>query len=244
MTPSVISGWLDAGSPVVAATEANADPYTLDPNQGIIGNHGYTVIGIGSSEGTTYVTLRNPWGNDSTPDSGSSSVEITDGIFRIPWATFTQYFTDVCSVPISGPSINHPEASLPKFNDPPPAAMSVYIGQTVTLDCSAVDPDGGSVSSALTEGLSATLSEDGSFTWTAGPNDLGMNTFTVTARTSPWTAASESFSIDVLAPIQPSAASWSRQGRLPPGEPTSLPFRQRASPRRWVRSSTSTSGST
>ena len=157
MTPSVISGWLDAGSPVVAATEANADPYTLDPSQGIIGNHGYTVVGIGSSGGTTYVTLRNPWGNDSAPASGSSSVEITDGIFRIPWATFTQYYTDALSVPISGPSINHPEAALPVFKNAAPAPMTIYIGQSVTLDCSANDSDGDSVSYALIDGPPATL---------------------------------------------------------------------------------------
>ena len=200
VTPTVISGWLGAGNPVVAGTESNGDPYTLDPSQGIIGNHSYTVVGIGSSGGTTYVTLRNPWGNDSAPDSGSSSVDITDGIFRIPWATFTQYFTDICSAPISGPSINHPEASLPTFNKPPTGTISVYQDQSVTLDCSAVDPDGGNVSYALIQERSATLSQNGSFTWTPDVNDVGVNQFTVIARTSPWTVASESFSIDVVPP--------------------------------------------
>jgi hypothetical protein len=200
VTPSVISGWLDGGNPVVAFTESSGDPYTLDPSQGIIGDHGYTVVGIGSSGGTTYVTLRNPWGNDSTSASGSSSVNITDGIFRIPWATFTQYYTDAVSDPISGPSINHPEAALPAFKNAAPAPLTVYIGQTVTVDCSAVDSDGDSVSYALTDGPPAALGANGLFTWTAGFNDLSANVFTVMAKTSAWTVASESFSINVVPP--------------------------------------------
>ena len=248
VSPSVISGWLGAGSPVVASTEANADPYTLDPSQGIIGNHSYTVVGIGSSGGTTYVTLRNPWGNDSTPAGGKlrawkSSRTAFSG-FRgqpSPSTSRTSCRSRSRALRSTTPGsvsagIHQPVAS---------GAKSVYQDQTVTLYCSAVDPDGGNVSYALTQGLPATLSQNGSFAWTPGPNDLGVNWFTVTARTSPWTAVLRNrFRSMWYRPIQPLAASLSVQRRSPPREPTSLRFGQRASTHRRAPSSASTSAST
>jgi hypothetical protein len=219
VTPTQIDQFLNVGIPTVATTVSSPDPYTLDPAQGVIGNHSYTVAGIQTAGAGTYVTLRNPWGVDTdwkyfdTDNDGSlDPVEetrfqqgldgVNDGIIRIPWATFTQYFNSVFSVGISGPSINHPQEPPPTFNNASPGTIIAYEDNTVTLDLSAVDPQGRTVHYALTQAFVGTVNQDGSFAWTPGPNDVGVHQITVKAQSNPWSAASESFFIEVL-PSQP-----------------------------------------
>ncbi|MFI5454515.1 MAG: C2 family cysteine protease [Isosphaerales bacterium] len=69
--PSTLALWLNTGIPLIAGTVNAGDPYQLDPAQGVIGDHSYTVIGMevpasGAASGSN-VILRNPWGIDSTP---------------------------------------------------------------------------------------------------------------------------------------------------------------------------------
>ena len=198
VTPAALSALLDDGTPVATATESSADAYNLDPAQGVIGSHGYTVVGIASSGGTTDVTLRNPWGQNSTPEYASSIGSANDGIITIPWTTFTQYYTVIVSVPISGPSINFPQGPGPTFNNSYVNGVNANAGQTFTLDLSAVAAQGGTVYYSLIGQQVGSLSSAGTFTWTPGPNDVGnFYGLEVLAQTSPTTASTEYFGVEV-----------------------------------------------
>ncbi len=80
-----------------------------DAARGVIGAHFYTIIGVGidAAHGSTwYVTLRNPYGQDTPNDWINSFYSywpytqyhdgindlFSDGLIRVTWATFTAYF--------------------------------------------------------------------------------------------------------------------------------------------------------
>jgi hypothetical protein len=207
VAPNVFTALLDNGSPVVASTTYSVDPYNLDPAEGIIGSHAYTVVGVQSSGGSTYVTLRNPWGQDSTPGYADAIDGVNDGIIRVPWTTFIRYFISFESIPISGPSINMPQEPGPTFNNPSPGAISVYVGQQVgPLDFSAVDSQGRPLAYTLTGNNVGLVSSAGSFVWIPGPNDVGEHLITVKAEANPVSSANETFNVTVL-PDQPTVGA-------------------------------------
>ncbi len=197
VTAAEISLRLDNGTPVVAGTENSGDPYNLDPAQGVIGNHAYTVVGITSSGGSAEVTLRNPWGQNSTAEYADSIGGANDGIITISWATFTEYFEGITWRPISGPSINSPQAPGPIFSNSSPGEVYAYVGQPVTLDLSAVSPQGGIVYYSMIGEQVGSLGFNGTYTWIPGPNDLGDHVLEVLARTAPTSASSEFFNVYV-----------------------------------------------
>ncbi len=200
VTPDTISGLLDNGNPAIAVTMQSADPYNLDPADGVIGDHCYTVVGIESSAAGTYVTLRNPWGRDSTSPYEFTIDGVDDGIIRMPWATFTQYYKEVDSIPISGPSINTPQGQEPPptFRNPTSTSITLYAEQSISLDLSATDAHGLQINYSLDGDGSASFNQfDGAFDFFAGPDSLGSHTFTVIA-SSRLSAASETFTVNVL----------------------------------------------
>ena len=211
ITPSWLLSTLNGGSPVVAATVNSPDPYTLAPDRGIIGNHSYTVLGIqvpadGAKAGT-YVTLRNPWGADSTAAYTNTIDSDSDGIIRVPWSVFSQYFGSVVVSTLTGPSINTPQDRPPTFNHAPPATITVFAGQTVgPIDLSATDPLGRPVYYYIANNPGS-LSPSGQFSWRPLPNEVGTYRIKITSGGSP-SVSSETFSINVL-PNVPSIASIS-----------------------------------
>src|SRR5262249_1682335 len=61
--PATLAADRNAGEPVVAGTRSDG-PLILDTS-GLIHQHAYTVLGIDSGLSGTFVTIRNPWGQDT-----------------------------------------------------------------------------------------------------------------------------------------------------------------------------------
>ena len=202
ITPALLKSWLDSGSPVVASSADVADDYALDPAEGIIGDHAYTVLGIEGSGAGTYVTLRNPWASDSTNAYAETIDGVDDGIVRIPYASFVRYFDGAARSLITGPSINSPQAPPPTFTTRQPGLITIRQGQSVDLDFSAVDSRGRPVHYDLYGGggFDAFLGwSTGHFHFLAGSSDVWTHTWTVKASSDPLSAASQTFSVQVLA---------------------------------------------
>ncbi len=223
---SAIAADLNAGEPVVAATPGQDDPaHPLIPDgSGLIQDHAYTVLGIDSGSSGTFVTLRNPWAQDTSwmyfdtnHDGTISPAEdvamrsglsgYNDGIFRLPWSTFTSDFSYCMAGQLTGPSLNTPlSLSPPQFRQAGLGTQTVVAGNTLSLDLSAVAPDGGSISYYLDTtdpdygGSPGTLDlNTGSYTWAVPSNEApGTYVVTAVAQESPVDVSSLTFEVSVV----------------------------------------------
>lgn len=218
---STLSADLDAGEPVVAGT-VSSGPLILD-SSGIISDHAYTVLGIDSGPSGTYVTVRNPWAQDTdwTYYTNDPSVPLTlsqdaamrqgldgtnDGILRIPWSTFTSDFAAyIAGSNLFGPSLNTPESKTPPvFPEAGLGPQTVTEGDTLSLNVAAVSQDGGTITYSLSpnndpyNGASpgSVNPTTGQYTWT--PGQYGDYNVTVIAQESPVDSYSLTFQVDVL----------------------------------------------
>ena len=228
VTPAFIENALNSGNPMTAGTVANSDPYHLDPAAGIIGDHFYAVVGIeipasGATSGT-YLTLRNPWGTDTTPlnfdkdgDGLLNAAEwvnfehgldgANDGIIRVSWSDFEKYFNNVNVGAITGPSIDHPQEPPPTFTNPNLGPFTAYEGQQLgPLDLSAVDSQGRTLTYHIQPGQPGVVGSNGQYTWTPLPTDLGTHFVTVVAQSNSLSAAFDTFEVDVL-PVVPTVSA-------------------------------------
>lgn len=201
ITPSWLLAELNAGTPVVAGTTPAPDNYRVDPAEGVMGDHAYTVLGVDTAASVTYVTLRNPWGYDTTITyptvNGLDGSD--DGIIRIPWSTFQQYYQYVVASGLTGPAINHPLDPPPTFTSLVKPTYTVYAGQQVgPLDFSATDTQGRKVYYTVESFEPGDVTSAGKYAWTPGPHDVGKYTFSVFARSNPLSVASQTISLTVL----------------------------------------------
>ena len=196
---------LKAGEPVVASTPAGNGALLNPDGTGLVQDHAYTVLGIDSGASGTFVTLRNPWAQDTgweyfdaNKDGLISPSEdatmragldgLNDGIIRIPWATFTRDFSQYIAGHLSGPSLDTPQSlTPPKFTLAGLGTHTVTAGQTIALNLSAVAPGGGTISyyldtsDSLFGGSPGTLNlHTGQYSWTV-PNGETLGTYVVTA---------------------------------------------------------------
>jgi hypothetical protein len=208
ITPQWIEQNLNNGTPMIAGTVDASDPYNLDPSAGIIGNHDYTVVGIQIPPNdpaalNTYVTLRNPWGIDTYPKYFDTDGDYVlngqewhhfqqgldgsnDGIIRVSWGAFQQYYDAVVASKITGPSINYPQDPPPSFKNPADFFFTVTVGQQVgPLDISAIDPDGLPVAYHLEAGNPGSVDANGQYTWIPQITDVGDYYITVFAQSNP-----------------------------------------------------------
>jgi uncharacterized delta-60 repeat protein len=220
---------LNSGEPVIASTPGDDDPAhpLINDGTGLIQDHAYTVLGIDSGPSGAFVTLRNPWAQDTAwmyfdkDNDGSLSLSedaalrtgldgYNDGIIRIPWATFTRDFYGYLAGDLTGPSINTPQSlSPPQFRQAGLGAQTVTAGTTLTLDLSAVAPDGGTISYFLDTndpsygGSPGTLDlHTGSYSWAVPSNQrLGTYLVTAVAQVSPVEASALTFPVTVVSPV-------------------------------------------
>ncbi len=220
ITPAWIQQQINAGTPMTVGTINQGNPYTLDPANGIIGDHDYTVVGISipasGNLNDVELTLRNPWGTDTTPSYYSSDGSTTldpqqwsayqrgldgnnDGIITVSWPQFQEYYSSLNVSQITGPSIDHPQDPPPYFKNSAIAPITIRQGQTIgPLDLSATDPDGKTLSYVLPFGAPGTVTAKGQYTWTPSAEYSGIYYVTVVAQSNPLSSASDTFEVDVL----------------------------------------------
>ena len=217
---------LDAGRPIVAGTiDVAGDPLLIPGGGGVIANHAYTLTGIEvpASGNNIYVTLRNPWGHDTTnlyfDADGDGTLNTTewvrsqkgldsrnDGFIRLPWYQFASSFeTCVISAQTGPRSINRPITAPPVFANPRPGTsletpFVVHEGERITIPFRATDPEGVRVDYFLTSRLGEIHTHSGDFTWEPRPYSAGI-TYAVTVEaeaSSPLDVASQTVFIKVL----------------------------------------------
>ncbi len=86
---STIKKALDAKKPVSAGTHDDGGPVNY-ANTGVYGDHSYSVLGYEETNGTKYVTLRNPWGESEPAGNGAN-----DGVFKLSLADFRKLYDNV-----------------------------------------------------------------------------------------------------------------------------------------------------
>lgn len=231
LLPFNIQGDLASGHPVIAATR-NASSFFLNES-GLISNHAYTVLGIDITPSGTFVTLRNPWGTDTSRtyfdanhDGRLSIDEVAvlrggldgrnDGIIRIPWSTFTAEFDSVVKSQYRGNSTNTPQVlAPPRFKQANLGTQTIAAGDTLTLDLSATTPSGKPISYYLDTSDSfyggnpgKVDLRTGKYTWDVPAGQTtGTYLVTVVAQVSPVDTASLTFKVNVVNP-QPSIGSF------------------------------------
>ena len=218
VSPTWLAQELNTGAPLTTATINYADPYNLDPGDGIMGDHSYTVMGIenasSSNISTIYLTLRNPWGTDTDPDyfdvDGDGVLDSAewaqfqqgldgnnDGIIRISWSNFEKYFSFVDASQITGVSINRPELAAPAFGKNwEPGPFNIQAGQQLgPINLSATDPHGLTVSYHIMAGCPGAVDANGQYTWVPQATETGTYFITVVAQSSPYSSASNTFEV-------------------------------------------------
>ncbi|MFO0863316.1 MAG: C2 family cysteine protease [Gemmataceae bacterium] len=227
ITPALsIKMWLGFGVPLVAGTPFEGS-FVLG-SHGLIRNHAYTIIGIEAAQGdssgaNTYVTLRNPWGHDTswqvfdTDGNGalSSAEQVSkrngldgndDGLIRIPWQNFSQFFSRVYfSANLTGAPSNKPLPAPPVFNTPEPGTLTIRAGQSLgPIDFSAKSSYGvGLFYSVLPQSNGRTLGyvnvQSGQFTWEPTSQHSGTYYITVVAQNhNSLATAARTIVVDVL----------------------------------------------
>ena len=202
---------LNAGKAVTTGTiDAVGHPTdTLDIRYGIVRDHAYTVLGIELPPTGTdgiWVTLRNPWGRDNKwqaydLDGTGGRLDLAewfaykagtdgtnDGIVRVPWAEFGQYFERVVIAggPGTGRSINQPQQpnGRPVFANPNPGPFTIREGETLSVNLPATDPEGRALFYSVADGPGYVQVQTGAYSWLPTSNDLGRFSVTVKAETT------------------------------------------------------------
>lgn len=213
---------LNAGKPVTAATVGTVDdPLTiLNAQYGIVGAHAYTVLGIELPPSGTdgiWVTLRNPWGRDNHWKAydidASGNLDLgewfeykagidgrNDGEIRVPWSVFAPHFKTVAIGPVlASGSINNPQKpeGQVQFSNPNPGPFTVREGEVLNVSLSATDPEGSNPFYQIDEGPGYVQVQSGAYTWTPGPDDLGLRSVTVSASTNGFDSNSVTFLVNV-----------------------------------------------
>jgi uncharacterized delta-60 repeat protein len=213
---------LNAGKPVTAATVGSADDpvVILNAQYGIVGAHAYTVMGIelppSGTEGI-WVTLRNPWGRDNHWKAydldASGDLDLgewfeykggidgrNDGEIRVPWSVFATHFKTVAVGPaLASGSINKPQKpeGQVQFANPNPGPFTIREGEVLTISVPATDPEGSSPFYQIDEGPGYVQVQTGAYTWTPGPDDLGLRSVTISASTNGFDSNSVTFLVNV-----------------------------------------------
>jgi hypothetical protein len=205
------------GRPVAAATIAGPAP--LESQFGLIGSHCYTVLGVEvpTTGDEIYVTLRNPWGRDTSwrhfdsDDNGMLSTDertlkrygidgSDDGIIRITWTAFANNFQGLGISTLDGPSINSPQPVIqPYFLDPEVGPFTIREGETLgPLALTAVNP-GGDAPYFRLYGLSPgyVQLQSGQYTWEAPAGSAGLHHVTVIAEVNPYQSVALTFIVNV-----------------------------------------------
>lgn len=205
----MIRNALTQGRAVTAGTiDASSHPtITLNSQYGIVRDHAYTVMGIElPATGTdgTWITLRNPWGRDNhwtaydLDRSGAlnlaewfdykSGIDGTnDGIIRVPWNLFGDYFDQVViSGKATGVSANKPQQQnrMPVFTNPYPGPFTIREGERIDINLPATDPEDRAVFYSVDSGPGYIQVQSGAYTWLPTSNDLGRFSVTVKAQTT------------------------------------------------------------
>ena len=210
---------LVAGQATLAGTKAAAN-FVLENTYGTIKNHGYSILGVtiptSGSLNNTFVTVRNPWGSDTTwtfydsdGDGALNSTEIVrsqkgvdganDGIIKLPWNVFISHFTSWTHTSRTGSNINNiVRVDLPvAFSSETPGPYSVFQGQRLEVPIKATDPEGRFVYYEMVTNKGYIHPQTGVYSWEPRSTDLGTFNVTVKAETNPGDAQYVTFTVNV-----------------------------------------------
>ena len=212
-----------AGKATIAATRDPADPadYFIEGTSGLVYNHSYTVMGIdlpaSSDLSRTYVTVRNPWGIDTsisffdTDHNNSislaeysnytSGMDVSnDGLIRLPWNVFASSFETVAISARTGPSINNPmPLNTPiVFAQPNIGPFTVFEGQRLDLTITATDPEGLFPYYSVLGSAGYIQVQTGKVSWEPPANSRGTHVVKIRAEVSPLESRDMSFVVNVI----------------------------------------------
>ena len=210
---------LNAGR-ATTVSSIDAPNKVIEGQYGIIKTHSYTLMGMeipaSGNLSEIYVTVRNPWGYDTALeffDSNSNGLSLSewelsqygvdgwnDGLVRMPWNSFKQYFDNVTISNITGPSLNTPlkTNTPPVFSPTSVGPYTIHEGQPLTVDVNAVDPDGLGLMYSLGRGVPGTLQiQEGTWSWAPPADSVGIYAITIVAEVSAYEKTSITFQVTV-----------------------------------------------
>lgn len=221
-TAQRIATALNTGRAVDAATVAGTADLLLAGSGGLAHNHSYSVIGIeipsNGNLAQTFVTLRNPWGSDTSAkyfdadnngqlslgewvDSQYGLDGRDDGILRISWQKFTTFLDAASIYGATGPSVNQPlKADVLTFTNTNVGPFTVHEGELLgPIVLTATDARGNHPFYGLSDSSPGNIQlQNGTYTWTPPSGSVGQYTVTVTAEVSPFETASKTFVVNVI----------------------------------------------
>ncbi|MFO1020367.1 MAG: C2 family cysteine protease [Planctomycetales bacterium] len=216
---NLIKSALESGKAVTAGT-LNTTSFFVNSQYGIVHNHAYTILGIEIPNGTdlanAYVSIRNPWGYDTSRDffdhdqNGSIDWDeymdwtkgvdgSNDGLIRVSWSAFNTSFDDLAINSLTGINLNSPlPAKSVFFAQPNIGPFAVFEGERLEVNIHATDPDGAFVYYSLVSPSGYIQVQTGAFSWEPPANSAGSHLIRVVAEVSPYESVSMSFVVYVI----------------------------------------------